>query len=282
MSKYRNFSLTAAFLVGFALPAVAAEINADTVVATVNGVDITVGQMILTREALPEQYRSLPDDVLYEGVLDQLIQQTVLSQSVPKENSNRVNIALENELRTLRAGEALDAAIASAITDDAVQAAYDEKYSNAEPTKEYNASHILVDTEDEAKAIRKELDEGAVFADLAKEKSTGPSGSNGGELGWFSKGMMVKEFEDVVLTLEKGQISDPVKTRFGWHVIILNDSRFKAAPPLEEVRAEIEAKLEQDAISGVIKALTEKATVVRTKDGSIPTSVLSDQSLITN
>ena len=282
MSKLRNFTLTTAFLVGFALPAGAAEVNADTVVATVNGVDITVGQMILTREALPEQYRSLPDDVLFEGVLDQLIQQTVLSQSVPKENSKRVNIALENELRTLRAGEALDAAIASAVTEDAVKAAYDERYSNAEPTKEYNASHILVDTEEEAVAIRKSLDEGAVFADLAKEKSTGPSGANGGELGWFIKGMMVKDFEDAVLALEKGQISDPVKTRFGWHVIVLNDSRLKAAPALEDVRAEIEAKLEQDAISAAITALSENATVVKAEAGSIPSSVLSDQSLITN
>jgi len=282
MSIHRNILLTTALLAGLALPALAQDVNSDTVVATVNGAEITVGHMILTRESLPDQYQSLPDDVLFDGVLDQLIQQVVLSQSVADKDSKRVKIALENERRSLLAGEVLDGTIAAALTNTAVQTAYNTAYANAEPALEYNASHILVKTEDEAKDLLKSLDEGAIFADLAKAKSTGPSGANGGELGWFGAGMMVKDFEDAVITLDKGEVSKPIKTQFGWHIILLNDTRLAEAPKLEDVRAELEAKIKQSAIAAIIKNLTDKAEIVKVEKGKIPTSVLSDLSLIDN
>lgn len=282
MSIHRNILLTTALLTGFALPLLAQDVSSDTVVATVNGADITVGHMILTREALPDQYQSLPDEVLFEGVLDQLIQQVVLSQSLVGGDSKRVIIALENERRSLLAGEVLDTTITAALTDTAIKEAYDAAYANVEPATEYNASHILVETEDEAKNLLTSLGEGVVFADLAKEKSTGPSGVNGGELGWFGTGMMVKDFEDAVLVLNKGDVSEPIKTRFGWHVIILNDTRLTEAPKLEDVRAELEAEIKQSAIAAIITTLTDKADVVKVEDGAIPTSVLSNLSLIDN
>ncbi len=282
MSKYQKILLTSAFFAGFALPVLAQDVSSETVVATVNGTDITVGQMILTKEALPKQYQSLPDDVLFQGVLDQLIQQVALAQSVNGGESKRIKIALENEKRSLLAGEALDKVISAALTDSAVQAAYDAAYANVEPATEYNASHILVKTEEEAKDLLKRLDEGEAFADLAKEKSTGPSGANGGELGWFTTGMMVKDFEDAVIALKKGEISKPVKTRFGWHVITLNDTRLAETPKIEDVRTELEAEIKKKAIAAAIKALTDKAEVVKTEDGAIPTSVLSDLSLVEN
>ena len=279
MLKRNNFWLTAALVTGLAIPAWgpawAAETTADTVVATVNGVDITVGHMIATKTGLPEQYQSLPDDVLFAGILEQLIQQTVLSQSLEGEQSRVITLSIENELRTMRAGDALDAKIAEAITDEAIQAAYDARFADAEPSTEYNASHILVETEDEAKEIRKLLDEGANFADLAKEKSTGPSGANGGELGWFGMGMMVKPFEDAVILMKTGDVSDPVQTQFGWHILILNETRLLDAPSIESIREELEAEIHQEAVDATITALTDAATITRAEEDSIDASMLS-------
>jgi peptidyl-prolyl cis-trans isomerase C len=108
------------------------------------------------------------------------------------------------------------------------------------PVEEFNASHILVETEEEAQALIDALGEGADFAELAAENSIGPSGPNGGQLGWFTAGMMVPEFEVAVFELEAGEVSAPVQTQFGWHVILLNETREQAPPTLEDVRAELD------------------------------------------
>ncbi len=279
MSKHTTILATTALLLGMSLPVVAAETNTDTVVATVNGVDITIGHMIVLREGLPQQYQTLPDDVLFDGILEQLVQQTVLAQKA--ENPGPVvELRLENERRTLLAGTAMKALLDDAITDAALQAAYDEKYANAEPTKEFNASHILVETEDEAKALVVELEGGADFAELAKSKSTGPSGPSGGELGWFGPGMMVKEFEDAVATMEPGTVSAPVQTQFGWHVIRLNETRMKDAPALDEVKDEIAADLQQKIIEETLAKLTEEAEITRTDKSEIDPAAIRNLDLV--
>ena len=132
---------------------------------------------------------------------------------------------LENEARALRSAVAIDAIIGQSFTDDEIAAAYDENYGNIPAEPEFNASHILVETEGEAKALVASLNNGVDFAELAKEKSTGPSGPNGGELGWFGLGMMVAPFESAGLSMEIGDISAPVQTQFGWHVLILKIGR---------------------------------------------------------
>jgi peptidyl-prolyl cis-trans isomerase C len=279
MSKHTTILATTALLLGMSLPVAAAETNTDTVVATVNGVDITIGHMIVLREGLPQQYQTLPDDVLFDGILEQLVQQTVLAQKA--ENPGPVvELRLENERRTLLAGTAMKALLDDAITDAALQAAYDEKYANAEPTKEFNASHILVETEDEAKALVVELEGGADFAELAKSKSTGPSGPSGGELGWFGPGMMVKEFEDAVATMEPGTVSAPVQTQFGWHVIRLNETRMKDAPALDEVKDEIAADLQQKIIEETLAKLTEEAEITRTDKSEIDPAAIRNLDLV--
>ena len=122
---------------------------------------------------------------------------------------DRVRLALENERRALMAAEHMDVVLADAVTEDAVAAAYEKTYAGAAPEREFDASHILVETEDEAKALVTELDGGADFAELAKEKSTGPSGPRGGALGWFGTGQMVPEFENAVKDMEVGAVSAP-------------------------------------------------------------------------
>ncbi|WP_456388237.1 peptidylprolyl isomerase [Profundibacter sp.] len=282
MLKRNDFWLGAVLAAGLAMPSFAGETTANTIVATVNGVNITVGHMIATKTGLPDQYKSLPDNVLFEGILEQLIQQTVLSQSLEGEQSRIITLTIENELRSMRAGDALDAKIAGSITDEALQAAYDARFADTEPTTEYNASHILVETQDEALEIQKQLAEGADFAELAKEKSTGPSGANGGSLGWFGPGMMVKPFEDAVIAMQTGEISDPVQTQFGWHILTLNETRLQDAPSLETIKAELEAEIHQKAVDEALTALREKAEITRIEADSIDASALSNLGLINN
>jgi len=282
MLKRNKIWLSAILVAGMALPALAEEPTADTVVATVNGEKITVGHVLAVKSSLPEQYQALPDDVLFPGLVEQLIQQVALSQSLKGEQPLRITLTAENELNAQRAGYVLDQKLLAAMTDEAIQAAYDERYASMEPETEYNASHILVETEDEAKAIKKQLDEGADFAELAKEKSTGPSGPNGGNLGWFSKGMMVKPFEDAVVTMKADEISDPVKTQFGWHVLKLNETRLKDAPPLEDVKDELEAEIQKKLVEQIMADATKGAEVTHADEETVPASVLSHPELIDN
>lgn len=256
-----------------AAPLQAEDTNVDTVVAVVNGTEITLGHMIAAREVLPQQYQDLPDDVLFNGVLEQLIQQTALAQVGEANQTKTDALMIANQTRSYLSGAVLEAAAADAVTDEALKARYEEKYAALEPTKEYHAAHILVETEEEAKAIKAEIDGGADFAMTAKEKSTGPSGPNGGDLGWFGLGAMVKPFEDAVLALEVGQVSDPVQTDFGWHIIVLNETRLAEAPKFEEVEQELIGDLRQAAVEAKVKELVDTAKVEKTTDGIDPAVV---------
>ncbi len=270
-----------AFALMLALPVQAQDtLSADSVVATINGTEITLGHMLMIRASLPDQYQQLPDEVLWDGILDQIVQQTVLSQQDSGEESRRVQLALENERRALMAAQVIEDIVDDAVTDEAVQALYEETYLQGEPTEEFNASHILVATQEEAAAIAEDVRGGADFATVAQEKSTGPSGPNGGQLGWFGPGMMVPEFQTAVEGMEIGAISDPVQTQFGWHVIKLNEKRVQAAPELASVREELEATLSQDAVSQRIDELTASADVTRTAKEEVDTSVLSNLGLL--
>ncbi|WP_101066836.1 peptidylprolyl isomerase [Roseovarius salinarum] len=263
------------------LPAAAEDApTAETVVATVDGTEITLGHMISLRTSLPQQYAQLPAKVLFNGILDQLVQQTVLAQSTDGEISKRAQIRIENERRAIIAGDALEDVVAEATDEEAVAAAFEEKYADAEPEREYKAAHILVESEDEAKAIAEDLAGGADFAELAREKSTGPSGSNGGDLGWFSQGMMVESFEEAAMALEPGEVSDPVKTQFGWHVIRLDDTRMKDLPELEEVRGEIEQELREAAVDAHVQKLTDAADVDRPEANAFDPSLLNRTELL--
>lgn len=256
------------------------EVTADTVVATVGGTEITVGHMIVARASLPEQYRQLPPEVLWQGILDQLVQQNALAQEIEGEElSKQTKLALENQRSGYLAGDVLEDIALGAVTDEALQQAYEEQFANAEPEPEYNAAHILVETEEEAKAVKEEVEGGADFAEVAKAKSTGPSGPNGGALGWFSKGMMVEEFETTVMTMEPGQVSDPVQTQFGWHVIKLNETRMKDTPPLEAVKDQLTEEIQRAAVDEAISAAVEKAGVEK-MDAEIDPAVLNDMELL--
>ncbi|MGV6839962.1 MAG: peptidylprolyl isomerase [Planktomarina sp.] len=257
--------------------ATAQDVSTQTVVARVGDTKITMAHLLAVKSRLPEQYQTLPDDVLFSGILDQLVQQSVLVQAVEAEPT-WLSIALENEKRDLLSNYAVEQITQESVTDEAIAAAYSAQYESGAGEMEYNASHILVPTEDEAKALVTALEGGADFAELAAEKSTGPSGPNGGQLGWFGKGRMVPEFENAVVSMDVGAISAPVQTQFGWHVIKLNDSRSMMPPPLDTVRASIVETLQTQAISARIAELESRFTIERMTDGIDP-SVMSTLSL---
>ncbi|HQY44290.1 MAG TPA: peptidylprolyl isomerase [Paracoccaceae bacterium] len=281
MMKPAHYLSAALLALCLAAPARAEDPTADTVVAVVNGVEITLGHMIAARNALPEQYQALPDDVLFNGVLEQLIQQTALAEVGETEQNKADVLMIENQKRSYLSAVVLDKAAAAAVTDEELQKLYDEKYAKAEPAKEFDAAHILVETEEEAKAIKAELDKGGDFAAIATEKSQDRgSAANGGSLGWFGLGMMVKPFEDAVTGMEKGAVSDPIQTDFGWHIIKLNDTRLAEAPKLEDVKEELAGDLRQKAVEAKVKELTEAAKIEKKTEGIDP-AVLKNSALIT-
>jgi len=280
MAKSMRFLAGIALSMGLALPVLAQEPNADTVVAVVNGTNITLGHMIVARGSLPEQYKALPNEVLFKGILDQLIQQTALEQSVADKITKAQTIQIENDRRGYLSNIALESVVSTAVNDTALQAAYDARFKDAAPQTEYSAAHILVDSEEKAVALKAELDGGADFAELAKANSTDTgSGANGGDLGWFGLGMMVKPFEEAVVAAEIGKVTGPIKTDFGYHLILVKETRVAAQPTLDDLRDELAAEIEQAAVEAYVKTLTDAATVEKPGEGIDP-SVLSDLTLL--
>lgn len=280
--KLTSIALAFAISTGFASAQdeTGATPSADTVVATVNGNEITLGHMATARSGLPQQYLSLPDETLFRAILDQLVNQAVLSDSFEGELPKTVQRRLENERRSLVASVVLEQVAERGITDEALKETYEEQYATAEPEKEYNAAHILVETEEKATELVAKLEGGADFAALAKEHSTGPSGPSGGELGWFGKGMMVAPFEAAVVAMKAGDVSAPVQTQFGWHVIKLSETREKGIPGFDEVKADLESALFNKLIEEEIAKLTASAAVDRSPAEAIDPAVLKDDSLI--
>lgn len=256
----------------------ATDVSAETVVATVNGTDIKLGAVLAARKTLPAQYNDVDPQTLLNGIVTQLVQQEALGQ-LSVDLSDAVRYQMENENRALRAGAALNSMLQGAVTEEQIQAAYEDAFSDVEAKPEFRAAHILVETEDEALALIEELDGGADFADLARQKSTGPSGPNGGDLGWFGEGMMVAPFEAAVMELEPGAVSAPVQTQFGWHVIKLIETRMQDAPPLDEMRDAILNQLESAAANKIIEDAVADAEVTTMLDG-IDGAILSDDTLL--
>lgn len=237
-----------------------------TVVATVNDQDITLGQMIIMKQSMQQnpQMQNLPDQAMWDLLLDQLIRQAAVASS--GEETASVRAQLELQRRSALAAEVVAKISEAEPADDEIQAVYDKMFGNAEPQTEYSAAHILVETEEKAIEVKKKLDDGEDFGAMAEEHSTGPSGPNKGDLGWFTADKMVPVFSDAVAAMEPGQISDPVESEFGWHVIKLNDTRMQEAPKLEDVREQLAQLVRREKVEGEIERLTREATVEKTED----------------
>jgi len=280
MAKAMRFLAGAALAACLAGPVLAEEPSADTVIATVNGTTITLGNMIVAHDSLPEQYKTLPAEALFKGILDQLVQQTLLEQSVGETLSKKDTLQLQNDRRSYLANAALTPIVTSAVTDEKLQALYDERFKDQKASTEYHAAHILVDSEEKANALKAELAGGAEFAAVAKANSTDTgSGANGGDLGWFGLGTMVKPFEEAVVAAEVGKVAGPVQSDFGFHLILVKETRIAAQPTLDDIRDELAAEIEQKAIEDHVTAVTGAAKVEKPGEGIDP-AVLGDLTLL--
>ncbi len=254
----------------------------DTAIATVNGEIITLADLVSVRADLPQQYQSLPDEALYDGIRQQLVDQKLLEQEAEKTGlagDPAIARALALQHQSLLANFYLRRKLNEGLTDAAVEAAYKERYADVPPVQEVRASHILVPTEEEAKKLHDELSAGADFAALAAEHGTDGTKTNGGDLGFFTRETMVPEFADAAFALEAGQLSAPVQSQFGWHLIKVTDKRDKPAPAIDEVRDEIKGALASEIAQKVLADLRTGATVDQPEDRP-GLSALRDDSLV--
>jgi len=233
------------------------------IIATVNGSPIT--QQVLDVYKQQRAAKGIkPDTSDDAAVLNELVALELMRQEAVNSGAKAdpvISATLDQLDRSTLAGAAIKSFItANESSDEELRNAYDTGVGK--PGKEFNARHILVETEQEAKDIISLLDGGGDFVELAKEKSTGPSGPNGGELGWFGAGQMVKPFADAAAALEKGSYTkEPVQTQFGWHVIRLEDSREGTPPPYEDVKERLKIMLANQKLQKHIEQIKESATI---------------------
>ncbi|MGH6813427.1 MAG: peptidylprolyl isomerase [Methylocella sp.] len=246
---------------------------AAKVLATVNGKPITDDDVRIAaddlRGSLPPQLEGKArDSYLLDFLIDgELVAQKALAEKADQTPEFAKKLAYYREKLLMES--VLEQVAKTAATDAAIKATYDEAAKAQKPETEIHAQHILVATEEEAKAALKRLMGGEEFATIAKEVSK-DKGSEGGDLGWFTKDRMVPEFADAAFKLEVGQVSDPVKSPFGWHIIEVLDKRQKTFPPLDQVKDQVTRYVVQKAQTALVADLRKTAKIERTEPPEPP------------
>lgn len=248
--------LSLAFCVQFA--------HAAGPVARVNGADITEAELSFAEAEVGSEIAGLPKEARRRVLLEYLVEAHLFADAAAKEQLGKGKEFEERlayyKLRALR-DTFYEKRVREAVTEAQARAAYNEQIAKIVPEPEVHARHILVKTEQEAKELVKKLRGGADFVELAKKTSTGPSADAGGDLGYFSRGQMVKPFEDAAFALKPGQISDPVQTEFGWHIIKVEDRRNHPVPSFDEVKDQLMASLVQNQLKTVVQSLRASAKI---------------------
>ncbi len=277
MSKLKTLRACAfglIFAVSSALPALICAAPAGaTVLATVNGKEITDEDVKLAAEdlgpSIPHQLQGKARDAyILDYLIDgQLVAQKALADKLDQTPAFPKKLAYYREKLLM---EALLSQVAkAAVTDAAMKKVYDEAAKAQKPETEIHARHILVATKEEAEAALKRVKAGEDFAKVAKEVSK-DSGSDGGDLGWFTKERMIPEFADAAFKLQVGQISDPVHTQFGWHIIKVEGKRQTSFPPFDQVKDQLARYVVQKAQSELITELRKTAKIDRLEPAADP------------
>ncbi|HZP79959.1 MAG TPA: peptidylprolyl isomerase [Pseudolabrys sp.] len=238
----------------------------DPVIAKVNGADIHQSDLALAEEEaagqLPQMAPDARRDYLVTFMADMmLVAKDAESKKIADTPDFKRRLAFARNkilMETVLAQEGK-----AAVTDAAMHKVYDDAVKQMGQEQEVHARHILVPTEDEAKAVLADLKKGVDFAEEAKQKSKDPGASDGGDLGYFTKEQMVPEFSEVAFKLDKGQISDPVKTQFGWHIIKVEDKRTKPVPAFDQVKPQIETYVVRKAQAELVTKLRDSAKIER-------------------
>ncbi len=243
----------------------AADYNAATVIATIDGTAITLGHLVAARDQFPAQYQDLPDPALFNIILEQMVDQVLLANSLstdPAEDPLAIRLRMENERRQSLALRALNLRMKEAVDEARIEAEYASRFADVAGKSEYSAAHILVPTEAKAAELKSAIEGGADFAALARANSIdAASSARGGDLGWFEPGRMAPQFEAAVVAATPGAITEPVETQFGWHLIKVNATRDAVAPPLDAVRAQIAEELGRTALQGVLTEMRSGAEI---------------------
>lgn len=245
------------------LPAGAAD--PATVVARVGDSEITAADVASAFGDLPAEYRQMPIATLYPQLLDQLVNRALmlkegLARKLDEDAGIRAQVKAFEAFAIQRAY--LDDYVARTITEEALREAYDTTVGAGKGKEQVKASHILLQSEAAAKAVIVEIDDGADFSQLARDKSTGPSAKSGGDLGYFGREQMVTPFADAAFAMDEGDTSaDPVKTQFGWHVIKLTGRRTLPPPAFDEVREKLQDRLTREALTAHMAELRNATTV---------------------
>ena len=268
--KTRVFAavLGGAMMMTVTAPSFAEDAKADNpVVAVVNNVKIYKDEVVDARFLLPQQYQNLPLNIVYPQLLDSLIDRTLMAAAGRKEGladdpEVKKQMARIEEQLVQRAF--LGKHITASMSDDKLRVAYDVFKANNIMEDEVHARHILVETEEQAKEIIKAIEGGKDFAELAKEKSKGPSGKTGGDLGYFKADAMVPAFSKAAFSLGKsGVTKEAVQTQFGWHVIKVEDRRRIEPPSFEEAKPQIEAQVSREIATVIVQKLRDEASIER-------------------
>src|ERR1700731_2960574 len=240
--------------------------DANPVLAKVNGAEIRQSDVALAEEELGPSLAQMDPATKKDNVLAFLIDMKIVAKAAEDkkvENSEDFKKRLAFTRNRLLMDSLLATEGKTATTDEAMKKVYEDASKQITGEQEVHARHILVETEDEAKAVKEELNKGADFAELAKKKSKDPGASDGGDLGFFTKDQMVPEFSAVAFSLEPGKISDPVKTQFGWHIIKVEEKRDRKPPDFAQVKAQIETYVTRKAQADYVAKLRETAKVER-------------------
>src|ERR1700749_728484 len=238
----------------------------NPVLAKVNGAEIRQSDVTLAEEELGPSLAQMDPSTKKENVLAFLIDMKIVAKAAEaKKIEDRDDF--KARLAFTRSRLLMDNLLASeakaATTDEAEKKVYEDAAKQISGEQEVHARHILLETEDDAKAVKAELDKGADFAELAKKKSKDPGASDGGDLGFFTKEQMGPEFSAVAFALEPGKISDPVKSQFGWHIIKVEEKRNRKAPDFDQVKAQIETYVTRRAQAEYVGKLREAAKIER-------------------
>lgn len=269
MASFHKMAFAAAIVGALALPTAvpAWAQDDDPVVAVVDDTTIRLSDLAREQMALPDQYRQMPMPMLFDLLRTRAIETTLLASEANRRDLTQdpeVRQALADLERAVLRNRLVELTFADAVSEEKLQARFDERA--AEPGFSYDqvrASHILVETEDDAAALIAELADGADFAELAREHSRDPAGANGGDLGWFVQEQMVEPFAVAAFAMEPGTVSaEPVETQFGWHVIQVADRR-TVTPTFEQLEPELREALGREALTALLQDLRDGASIER-------------------
>ncbi len=270
MQLHHALPIRQIFIVALALvflsgpDAVAQNQISEGTVATVDGIAITYNDVSLVEDELMAVYGQLPEEQRFQTLVGYMVNRILASEAAKKAGlENDADVA---KIKAFMERKALqDVYIAKMlmerVREEDVTVYYDKEIKNGPVEEEVRARHILLDNREAADAVVADLENGADFAALAKERSKGPSGPSGGDLGYFSKQSMVPAFSDAAFKLAAGETSPPVQTQFGWHVIRVEDRRNRPVPPLDQVRDQIYQLLISEAQRDIYDEMRAKASV---------------------